>query len=820
MSEIFDRPRVDAMLAGILEVPLTVISATSGYGKTTAVQAFLQSGSFSHAWITLTSKDEGALWEKLSRALRPYQEALADQLLTMNIAQSKTQAARLFSMLRDTPHRPFVMVLDDCQHLTENLSFFQFIEMLTYEQLPRLHVVLIGREQPPLPLETLCSKRLCLRIGTPDLAFTPEETEGLFHPYRLTQARAMELTQRTEGWGAALTLLKCDGGGARFVPQIDGLIEEILLRPLAPKNREQLCRLSAFDDFYAEMAAAALQDPGIVTLLSDMKRRNVFLTTDEKGRYCFHTLLLTHLRTQTPQDEEQKETLYRAGLWCIEHRRNIVSVLSLFERAGRMEELFERIEKSQTLWLNYLDRRLLYQIAQRYPIAKCEEYPFVFLQLCFCLLLWGDETFQPISMQIYRHLKTDLENRPACEQRDRLLGELLIIRRLTGFDDPKEWNPLLSKAAELFNGRPSFLINQNSPFTFGLPLLTDSEYLRSNTLEETVLRCQTNLFERVADGFGHGSEKLVKAEAALLRMETDDARRFAKQASVLSREKQQSYIGISACYIQLRCDLLEGRTDSVRGWLDEINELCADALRRENYQFNQAVFSQLIGLIEGYTALSLGKSDLMPQAYCHTLTRATMLDGMGVPALLCGRYQLMTHQYAQAEAFLELLESSANHPTSQNARLEALAALSIVRVRLGGMTAQALIPLQTALNEAQGDGVLLPFVVLADELTGLLSALCAVHPYASAVYERCAQQLRSKRDEQPPQLTQREREVLALVENGKITREIAASLHISEITVKKHLSSIYEKLGARNRVEAVHVGRMRGMLPMEKYPFV
>lgn len=52
-------------------------------------------------------------------------------------------------------------------------------------------------------------------------------------------------------------------------------------------------------------------------------------------------------------------------------------------------------------------------------------------------------------------------------------------------------------------------------------------------------------------------------------------------------------------------------------------------------------------------------------------------------------------------------------------------------------------------------------------------------------------------------LTQREREVLALLGAGKRNREIAAALWISENGVESHLKNIYRKLGVRNRVEAV-----------------
>ena len=61
-------------------------------------------------------------------------------------------------------------------------------------------------------------------------------------------------------------------------------------------------------------------------------------------------------------------------------------------------------------------------------------------------------------------------------------------------------------------------------------------------------------------------------------------------------------------------------------------------------------------------------------------------------------------------------------------------------------------------------------------------------------------------------LTDREMEVLQLLAQGLANKQIAAKLSISEHTVKFHVSSIYTKLGAGNRTEAVRMGVRRGLI--------
>jgi two-component system response regulator DesR len=63
-----------------------------------------------------------------------------------------------------------------------------------------------------------------------------------------------------------------------------------------------------------------------------------------------------------------------------------------------------------------------------------------------------------------------------------------------------------------------------------------------------------------------------------------------------------------------------------------------------------------------------------------------------------------------------------------------------------------------------------------------------------------------------PMLTDREREILGVIAEGATNREIAAALFLSPHTVKEHTSTLYRKLGARNRADAVQRAQRLGLL--------
>lgn len=109
------------------------------------------------------------------------------------------------------------------------------------------------------------------------------------------------------------------------------------------------------------------------------------------------------------------------------------------------------------------------------------------------------------------------------------------------------------------------------------------------------------------------------------------------------------------------------------------------------------------------------------------------------------------------------------------------------------------------LQEAPPDEIAAALVAVADGLAALspeiLEALFP--PGESALDEETLL---------PEALTPRESEVLALLAAGASNKEIAGKLHLSEHTVKFHVSTILGKLGAATRAEAVARGYRQGLI--------
>jgi DNA-binding NarL/FixJ family response regulator len=96
----------------------------------------------------------------------------------------------------------------------------------------------------------------------------------------------------------------------------------------------------------------------------------------------------------------------------------------------------------------------------------------------------------------------------------------------------------------------------------------------------------------------------------------------------------------------------------------------------------------------------------------------------------------------------------------------------------------------------------------------LLSAVRAVHQGERQIAPRVALKL-AERVEGPDELTERELSVLRLLMQGNSNQEIGTTLKISEGTVKYHINHILQKLGVRDRTQAVIAALKRGLMHLE-----
>jgi len=822
---IYKRPRIDSMLSGILSMPLTVVTATAGYGKTTAVHDFLHQKHIDKIWISITDASEEFLWEKLCEGIAAFSTNAAAELSALSVPQDQLQIARIMDFIRKRLHRPLVLVLDDYHLIPLDSRLNTLINALAFENIPDFHLVLIARGTPNIKLYTLASRQLCNRLDTGDLAFTKDETAGYLaaRGLRLAPDAIEEIMRKTDGWVSAIYLI---GEGIRHgqaignIRSISGLIQENLLDRLKQRQQKWLVRLSVFDAFSGSLAVAALNTTEIQDLLDTLIAENAFLTNDA-GIYRFHPLLRDVLQQRVTEDDPQREFYYRAGQW---YRKNSFNseAFEFYYRSGHIEEYFEQLNMPEIRSISYSAIDRLYRAVTELPESTCLKYPFPYLQIIFFLMISGNAAYFETGRKLLERLSDSFSDSEAPNS-GIIRGECLVIRRLGGLDPPERWNVLLKKAAQEFAGHHSAVISPRDPFTFNLPMLLHSEFLSPGTLDDAVRRCSINYFEQITDGFGAGSESLIFAEAALVRCNIPDARDYAWKAISQAQESSQYYVAASGRFTLLRACLLEGNAGGAQEQMDAIRSL--SVLAADN-QYKAAVcenFSYFIECCEGFLTISLGLTQRIPAVFLtHSPSPLPprMMGGMGVPLCLRTRAQLLSGNCAEAIGLCNEFRRDAGTAKSQLARLSMEIQRTVAEAILYPDRPDAESTLARALDQAKQDQVLLLFAEYARPLLPLLQKVLrrqtADVSFCRRVIAVCQDVLANPADKifSPGEvgLTDREVEIIRYAARSMTRKEIAAKLYIQENTVKKHLSSIYRKLNVDNKVSAIDAARQMKLI--------
>ena len=328
---------------------LTLVSAPAGFGKTSLVSQWLAGVSIGKAWLSLDEKDKdpARFLACFVSALQTFEPALGTWVLeALQVPQPPsfdTLLTRLVNDLAGIGTR-LIIVLDDYHALDspavdENLSFL-------INNLPaRIHMVLITREDPGIPLARVRARGEMSEIRARDLKFSVTEVGDFFREamgIALTESEIALLEARTEGWaaglqcaalalqgnkeqGAAAAFISSFSGSHRFV--LDYLVEEVFVQR-TEAIQKFLLTTSCLDQFCGELCDAVLEsDPGTgAATLEALDRANLFLVPldDKRSWYRYHHLfaeLLQQRLSTAPLSSCPDPSLIhaRASRWYEKH---------------------------------------------------------------------------------------------------------------------------------------------------------------------------------------------------------------------------------------------------------------------------------------------------------------------------------------------------------------------------------------------------------------------------------------------------------------------------------------------------------------------
>ena len=856
------RPRVYERLDDALGVPLTVISAGAGYGKSTALAQWIGSRDRLVGWLSLDERDDSPrrvlryLLAALTNAGFEPSESLLRDAWDGEVEWTAVMAAFVNEVVEHDGE--LVVVLDD-YHVIDQETGGAVVGELLKAPPPNLHLVLSTRIQPPLDLARMRANARIVEIGERDLRFRGEEAAEFLRSTMqidVSDADLAALEQRTEGWVAGLQMaalaLRSDPATQDAMdirghhhPVAEYLVQEVLAT-LDDSARSDLLCCAVLDELRADIIEAVLDIDDATSFLREIEQNNLFVIPLDAARrtFRFHHLFRQLLRARLADEADESDV--RAL-----HRRAAV----FLQDRGLLEQALAHAHSSGDV---------AFAAGIFFELLRRQGFETDSTVLKRWLREFGSRSFQEHTVLVVCRLFVTIVTMDA----ESLVEDFETARRLL----EAQPDPLLEGWVDAMQGLVMLHANEREVARQLLERACESKlegavemmaryYLAEVRLVDGALADALELLDHLVVEHGHSETAVLGhclRQAVLFEM--GEAQRACGGLEYHVEEALQRWGGgiprnyaIAMCWIgQFAC--MRGEVALGRSWFDKAEELASDLIGLG------ATVPLRMGMVRvqigepapgwwehwGEVADDLQRRDLRPHAlHMRTQRAVTGMDARtNVSEVQAAREWLAL---PESRDFSSMLYGS--RPNLASRHWEPWLCYCRASIAVGELDeAQAFAEVQLAQSEAEGR------VLCAVEWKLLLAEIASrrgrpdemsarvaeaiprvatshfLWPFLwlggevqaeghrqleAAGHLRLAERLApaDPAEELPDgvePLSSREIEVLELIAAGCSNKEASKRLFVAPSTVKKHLEHIYDKLGVRSRTKAVALARDLG----------
>jgi LuxR family maltose regulon positive regulatory protein len=843
-SGLVRRPRLlEAIDAGVRGTA-TVISAGAGWGKTTlaASWASARSASGPIAWLTLDDEhnDADELWAALSAAM-----ATAGVVLPPSPpAVDDLGRPRLGGLRAGSLKTTVVVVLDDVHKLVDR-RVLRWLGGFLSGAPERLRFLLSGRHTGGLPLHQLRIAGGLTELGAVDLGFRVNEATELLTQLdrRMPVEQLAAMVRHFEGWPVGLRLAFRARGGPVPERAAEAYLLDEVLAVQPPADQRFLLRTSVPDRICGALAEVLTGQRDGQRMLEQLAAANLFIEPVGTGQWfryhrAFRSALRHRLQSSEPDVVPQLHLL--AARWHAAEG-DVLVALTHAAAAGSWQLLAELVVRRGLTLFASADRTDFVKLLERIPPERLSDSA----ELCLCgaLLAYGLGNLRGMS----RPLEAARTARGAAG-RDPVEGIDVAIG-LTESSSLMRWQGDMPRLAEVSSQLIADIATVNDDD--GVALVQYRTQALFNKAAAVLWLGRLDHADRYLWAAASSARSAGLPLVAVAALGHLALLAFFRGSVSESEEHATAAMDIARCIDagsrpgSTPARLARALIESERGRDIEADEELRRALQSggDNPEAALAVVAALVRarlLIDrgdglgARAALRQAWDDVGPGLVSPLLTRLTALAesdvdlASGEPAAVVARYAgrgqlwsseqlLLARAYladprtTKADSLLGVARAGSDRISAVNAWV--LIALTEDARGHGGQAGEAL---QRALTLAEPEQIRRPFRHLdAPRVLALAERrqwLTNPHdPAGENVLAEITGELPTVAPLALP-LSERELEVLQYLPTMLTAGEIAESLNISVNTVKAHMRSIYRKLGAGRRREAVVISRQLGLL--------
>ncbi len=825
-THLVSRPHLTAQLDQSLQHRLTFVHAPAGYGKTTLLAQWLAKRKKRACWLSLDQADNDLprFYHYLAAALKS-SDPSGDERLSWLPAAADLQSDTLWEMIAGCTggcQDGLVIVLDNYQ-VIEGSQIDDFLAVLLENTATRLHLVICSRAPLPLALTRICLTGGVTELTTDNLRFNADEIMVLYRSRNksLTRGEAIALEQASEGWivGLYIGVLTHNDAApegrslSADNPYVADYLDREVLAKLPRRVQDFLLQTAILDGLTAPLCDAVVRSEGSRETLAALSGNGGFIIAlDDQGQwYRHHRLFGDFLRRKLEQSS--------AAVLPILHRR----AAEWFAACGCLDEAVDHALESRDYalvaeWIvEYAKTALASGRIQKLaiwldalPQAVIDNNPLLGLACTWILLLTG--RFEQYHAQLQKMASADFVD--TSEQlAGKIRNELLLIQAAAA-SFVCDIDTCLDLNQEA-HGRGSIFMSQGIEFLSAeASLLSCRVKVPLKKVLEFVLRMRS-LWPGLGEPSGVWS--LTLGELLYEQDQLDHALGVLTEGIGLAERANAMGPFLAGSITLARIARAKGKLD----WAASIVTQAEHKLRQcQDYERLQLLDAFRIWLqadgedVRGIAAWltkvnNTSREDGKQRLEYEELARARALQALG-------RFEESARLLQQC-----LIAARAENRVPSLVVIQILQAIALEK---SGDPEGAYFSLRDAFLIARRDGYLRSLIDEGAPLAALLRRYIsdftqkdpAFAEYVKTVWRltsRHAAQLKRTAGLTPwavtdaAKLTQRETEILHLLETGQTNLEIAVRTGISVNTVKRHVRNLYRKLRARNRVQAISRGQ-------------